>query len=320
VGIIAFIVSLYALPFITEPWQLFAAYAVMAFGWATMSLGAITNILGLWFEEKRGLAISLALSGASFGGVIVVPALVFVAAADGFALAMIGAAFAILIAMLPIVSLLGTELPRAVTRHSSGEDGQASILTRRAALRTRAFWSIAAPFALALLSQVGFLVHQIAFLEPTIGRASAGIAVAITTGMAIIGRLVLGAFAHFLNQRIASALSLVSQAAAIAVMTQAQDVSFLYAASAVYGFSVGNMITFPALIIQREFEARAFGMLIGLSTGLAQFTYAFGPALVGLLRDFTGSYPAAFSLCVMLNLIAATIVWPRPHSAALASQ
>jgi hypothetical protein len=51
----------------------------MAVGWAMMSVGAITNIL------KRGLAISLALNGASFSGVVVVPALVFLADAAGFA-------------------------------------------------------------------------------------------------------------------------------------------------------------------------------------------------------------------------------------------
>jgi len=37
---------------------------IMSFGWPTMSVGAITNILGLWFERRRGLAISLALTGA----------------------------------------------------------------------------------------------------------------------------------------------------------------------------------------------------------------------------------------------------------------
>ena len=70
-----------ALPFVAEPWQLIAAYLVMALAWATMSLGAINTILGLWFESKRGLAISLALNGASFGGVVIVPALVFLAGA-----------------------------------------------------------------------------------------------------------------------------------------------------------------------------------------------------------------------------------------------
>src|ERR1700751_4255082 len=33
---------------VNEPWQLYAAYAVLAFGWAGTSLGIITTTLGLW--------------------------------------------------------------------------------------------------------------------------------------------------------------------------------------------------------------------------------------------------------------------------------
>jgi cyanate permease len=139
--------------------------------------------------------------------------------------------------------------------------------------------------------------------------------VAITTAMAIVGRLVLGTIADRTNQRLASALSLATQAAALIVMTLTTDTNMLLAACAVYGFSVGNLITFPALIIQREFDAASFGMLVGLSTAITQFTYAFGPGLLGLVRDLTGGYTAPLLLCVALNLVAAAIVMRRPRSA-----
>jgi MFS family permease len=58
---------------VTAPWQLYAVNALMALGWAGTSLGVITNTLGLWFDKKRGMAISLALNGASFGGIVGVP-------------------------------------------------------------------------------------------------------------------------------------------------------------------------------------------------------------------------------------------------------
>ena len=53
---------------IASPWQLYAVNALLAFGWAGTSLGMITNTLGLWFDKKRGMAISLALTGASCRG------------------------------------------------------------------------------------------------------------------------------------------------------------------------------------------------------------------------------------------------------------
>jgi MFS family permease len=317
-GSLAFAVSVAALPFISAPVHLFGVYLLMAVGWATMSVGAITNILGQWFDAKRGLAISLALNGASFSGVVVVPGLVFLAGAAGFATAMLAGAAVILVLMVPLaLKILGTPPPLTpdASPSAAGSPDVAVAWTRAAALRSPAFWSVSAPFSLSLLSQAGFLVHLIAFLEPTIGRNTAGIAVAVTTAMAIVGRLVLGTVADRTNQRLASALSLATQAAALIVMTLTTDTSTLLAACAVYGFSVGNLITFPALIIQREFDAASFGMLVGLSTAITQFTYAFGPGLLGLVRDLTGGYTAPLLLCVALNLVAAVIVVRPPRSA-----
>lgn len=313
-GSAAFAVAAAALPCITEPWQLFAVYLVMALGWTTMSVGAITNILGLWFEHKRGLAISLALNGASFSGVIVVPFLVLITEAHGFATAMLVSALIIVGLIVPLLALIPgggrMRAPRIRTANASAP----VTWTRSSALRSLAFWSVSAPFALAIFSQAGFLVHQIAFLEPALGRNASGIAVAITTAMAIFGRLTLGAFADRIDQRIASAFSLISQAGALALMASSTDRAVLFAASALYGFSVGNIITFPALIVQREFDGAAFGMLVGLATGLSQFTYAFGPAVLGIVRDATGGYGAPLCLCIALNIVAAAIVLRRPET------
>ena len=313
IGAAAFAASAAALPFVAEPAQLFAVYLLMAVGWAGMSVGAITNILGLWFTTRRGLAISLALNGASLSGVVVVPAMVLLAGAAGFTAAMLaGAAFIVLLIAPLAVAYLGGAPPRSAGL-GAGAANASSAWTRRRALRSYAFWSVSAPFSLSLLSQAGFLVHLIAFLEPVTGRNTAGVAVAVTTAMAIVGRLALGVIADRTNQRLASALSLASQAAALIFMTQTSDASMLLAACAVYGFSVGNLITFPSLIIQREFDAASFGLLVGLSTAITQFTYAFGPGLLGLVRDLSGSYTASLLLCVVLNLIAAAIVLRGPR-------
>src|SRR5258708_7851902 len=77
---------------VAAPWQLYAVNALLAFGWAGTSLGMITNTLGLWFDSKRGMAISLALNGASFGGIVGVPLIVTAIARSGFPDALIAAA------------------------------------------------------------------------------------------------------------------------------------------------------------------------------------------------------------------------------------
>ena len=85
----------------------------------------------------------------------------------------------------------------------------------------------------------------------------------------------------------------------------------LLAACALFGFSVGNLITLPSLIVQREFDSRAFGVLISLITAINQITYAFGPGVIGLLRDASGSYALPFYVCIGLELTAAMLIMVR---------
>ena len=133
---------------------------------------------------------------------------------------LVGAAVILALAVPLALTVLSAPLPRPAESKVADEAPNAPLApptwTRASALRSGHFWSVSAPFALAITAQAGFLVHQIAFLEPTIGRNPAGLAVAVTTGMAIVGRLVLGTMANWLDQRLASALSLASQAAALA--------------------------------------------------------------------------------------------------------
>ena len=301
-----------ALPLITAPWQLYVVYLVMAAGWAGLGLASITNVLGLWFTQKRGLAISLALNGASCGGIVIAPLLVILIEQRGFAAAMWIATAMMAIVLAPLV-IAWAARPAADNVPLRADQSPAADIrwSKRKALGSLRFWSVCAPFALALVAQVGFIVHQIAFLEPLIGRGGAGLAVAVTTAMAVVGRVGLGTIIDRLDQRIASAASFASQAAALLVMAFTDSAAVLIGACAVYGFSVGNLITFPALIVQREFDAASFGTLIALSTAINQFTYAFGPGLLGIVRDATGGYAASLMVCVALEILAAVLILIR---------
>jgi cyanate permease len=181
-------------------------------------------------------------------------------------------------------------------------------------MRDIGFLTIAIAFALVLFAQVGFIVHLISFLDPVIGRESAAVAVAFLTAMAMLGRIVFSTVIDRLNQRLASALSFLSQAVALAVIINSHHAVVLIGASAVFGFSVGNLITLPSLIVQREFPPAHFGVLISLSTAITQVTYAFGPGVIGLLRDLSGSYTLPFYGCIGLEVVAAGLIMVRGRS------
>jgi predicted MFS family arabinose efflux permease len=308
-GTFAMAAAALAIGQVREPWQLYLANAVLAFGWAGTSLGIITNTLGLWFDSKRGMAISLALNGASFGGIAGVPLLVLAISHLGFAITMTMVALLMVGLVIPIVAF-------SVGRPPLQGAGPKTVLTspqhmRKHALRDIAFLSIAIAFALVLFAQVGFIVHLIAFLDPVIGRAPAALALSLLTIMAMAGRVLFSAVIDRFDQRLASALSFASQALALAIIINSRSEILLIGACVVFGFSVGNLITLPSLIVQREFAPQSFGVLISLITAITQVTYAFGPGVVGALRDLSGSYTLPFYGCIALQLIAAALIMMR---------
>src|SRR6202008_3192215 len=109
--------------------------------------------------------------------------------------------------------------------------------TRRHALHSLPFWTVSGPFALALIAQVAFIVHQIAFMEPIVGGAQAALSVSLVTRFAVVGRMTLGMGASRLAPVHVSAFSMFSQAVALFAMTRTTDPMLLLACCAAYGFS-----------------------------------------------------------------------------------
>ena len=290
--------------------------AVGAFGWAGTSLSIITNTLGLWFDAKRGMAISLALNGASFGGVVGVPLLVAAIGAFGFSGAMFASAIVLVVLMVPVILLFVGQPPvHARMGAVAAADAPSPTQIRARAFRDLGFLSVSIAFALVLFAQVGFIVHLISFLDVVIGRERAAVAVALLTAMAVVGRVLFSTVIDRLNQRLASSISFVSQAVALVVIINFHNDVVLIAACALFGFSVGNVITLPSLIVQREFDPRSFGVLVSLVTAISQITFAFGPGVIGLLRDLSGSYSLPFYGCIGLELIAAALIMIRGRAA-----
>jgi predicted MFS family arabinose efflux permease len=212
--------------------------------------------------------------------------------------------------LVPVVAILVGRPPlqAGLAKTSAAPASQRPAQIRARALRDIGFLSIAVAFALVLFAQVGFIVHLISFLDPVIGREYAGVAVALLTAMAMAGRIAFAVVIDRLNQRLASALSFLSQALALAIIINSRNEILLIAACALFGLSVGNLITLPSLIVQREFAPASFGVLISLSTAINQVTYAFGPGVIALLRDVSGSYTLPFYGCIALEIMAAALI------------
>src|ERR1700712_1760555 len=158
-GILALAASTTTLAFAETPWQLYAAYILLACGWMGMGTVVIATIVSSWFDRRRGLAISIAFNGATFGGIIIAPTLVVLTGAIGFTRAMLTMTAVMILILVPVViGLIGVSAPAGARRDQAAASSQPPALARGQILRDLKFWTITAPFSLALLAQVGFIV------------------------------------------------------------------------------------------------------------------------------------------------------------------
>src|SRR6195952_3707989 len=102
-GIAALAASTTLLAFAQTPWQLYAAYILLACGWMGMGTVVIATIVSSWFDHRRGLALSIAFNGATFGGIIIAPTLVVLTGAIGFTRAMLTMTAVMILVLVPVV-------------------------------------------------------------------------------------------------------------------------------------------------------------------------------------------------------------------------
>ncbi|MEM7023454.1 MAG: MFS transporter [Pseudomonadota bacterium] len=311
-GTCAMAAALVLLTLVEHSWQVYPAFAVMSLGWAAMSGAAVNIIVAPWFERRRGLALSLALNGASAGGVVVAPLVIMLIGAIGFGAALrLVAALMLALVLPPVWCLLRSRRSDERDRVDDAVARPVDTVAARPPRPSRGRYrlaTIAIPFALGLAAQVGFLTHQVAFLAPMVGTEAAGWAVSLTTVAAIVGRLVTGLFIDRADRRVAACGNFLLQVVALAILAGAADEWLLLLGCFLFGLGVGNMISLPALIVQAEFEARDFARIVSLVTAINQVTFAFGPAMLGLLEQVGGSYTAPLLVCLAIQTLAATIV------------
>lgn len=289
------------------PWQLMVAALFSGAGWVAMGAVAINAAIAPWFERTRPAALAKAYNGASIGGVVFSPLWVALIAAVGFA----GAALAVGLATIAVVALLARSVfaatPDGLQQRADGDAAASETATAVAATptmaalpgrqlwRDRAFRSLALGMALGLFAQVGLLAHLFALLVPVLGAQPAGWLMGLATACAIGGRhLAARALPTHADRRRVAALGYGVQVVGTLLLWAADGSNRvpIVLAVALFGSGIGNATSLPPLIAQAEFARADVPRVVALIVATAQATYAFAPALLGLLLVATGGAAA----------------------------
>ena len=324
VGSAVFGLGLWSLNWISTTPQLFLIYMVMSVGFCSTSLVPINMLITRWFIRKRGLAMSIANTGLSVGGVILVPLASYLIINLGLdrALPILGGIYMLVI--IPMAVLFIKQQPSDMGQHTDGDEwpiggggiqentvdaNQMRIWTRRQALKTAAFWSIALTFMLALGGQIAYLVHQVSFLGQYLGPQGAANAVAITALASIVGRLFLGTFVDRCDKRHVTMVCVLIQGLAVLTLAFYSHVVLLYICTFAFGLTMGSLIMMQSLIIGECFGIPSFATVSGAIGLCCMPGAAFGPMIAGGIFDATQSYQGAFVLFAAASFIAMGVVY-----------
>jgi nitrate/nitrite transporter NarK len=176
--------------------------------------------------------------------------------------------------------------------------------TRASAFRSPAVWLLALVVGLG-----GFGQFTITYFVPSVAKgvygldaAAAGLIISTGYVAAIVLNLVIGALADRFDKLVVLGAMFVLLAAASISLTIEDELVFRVA-SAVgigFGFSAANQLYGLAGTLMPRSEAGNAMGIVSLGAGL--FGY-FGPQMLGILRDWTGSFAAGFYMVAGADLV-----------------
>jgi predicted MFS family arabinose efflux permease len=180
----------------------------------------------------------------------------------------------------------------------------AHAATSRSAFRSPVVWLLALVVGLG-----GFGQFTITYFVPSVADAVYGLdaraaGVIISTGYvaAIVLNLAIGTLADRFNKLVVLGGIVALLAVASAALTIEQELVFRVATAVVigFGFSAANQLYGLAGSLMPRHEAGNAMGIVSLGAGL--FGY-FGPQMLGILRDTTGSFAAGFYMVAVADLM-----------------
>lgn len=300
---------------ITEVWQLYFFYALFGVLYAGCALVPATTLVARWFARRRAVALSMASTGLSIGGIVFAPLSAWIIQTQGLEIAghwlaimfFVGVVPAALFVMRPSPQSMGLRIDGDPPLADGEQDGPPDGVPMAVAIRSRFFIGVTAAYVFAMMAQVGALSHQFRLVTVREDAALAAIAVSVLAASSIVGRLLGGFALSRLPIRTFTLTFMAMQAVGLTAFAFAQGVVALMASSVLFGVTVGNILMLQPLLLGEAFGLRDYGRIFALSQMFGTVGVAAGPALVGVVYDLAGGYSPAYLAVAAASIVALTI-------------
>ncbi len=277
----------------TELWQLHLCFCLFGIGNSAVSIVTATTLVTRWFPgPDRSVALSIASTGLSAGGILLTPLSARALHDFGLAATMpwFGAAFLLLVA--PVVLLIVRDCPPAEPGLSGTPRPVSGEWRYRAAIGTRFFVLLTLAYVVCLGFQVGGIAHLYNRAAQIADYRVAAYAVQALTACSILGRFLGGWLVTFIPIRPFTLGNLVNQGLGLTLLAVADGPASVVAGAALFGASVGNLLMLHPLWLAEAFGGPAYARIFALSNALTVLGVAMGPTLMGLVFEAAGYRPA----------------------------
>lgn len=331
VGVLIMASALFMCSFVQELWQWWLLNGLVLTTGAAFIGNLVVNVtLAKWFVLKRGRVIGFSAMGVSFAGVVLTPLATVIVDTygwrDAWQIIAVGA-----VAIVIPTSFLMRRAPEDHGLHPDGlSDAQAaggageraaadfaSSLTRREALRTRAFYLVVLAFGLGGLSIGVILIQTIPFLtDAGYSRTFASLMITVASIPSMISKPIWGYFIDRADAQRLSIVGFVVTAAGLTLVVFGAKVNgpTVLAGYALLGLGWGGFIPLQEVVWASYFGRRHLGAVRSAGLPFSLLLSATAPVLAAVYFDQVGNYDGAFLAIAVAALVAVVLILmvPRP--------
>ena len=318
-------ISSVLLSFTNSLWFLIIIYGIiMSVASGGASLVTIHAVLARWFHRRRGMAISLATSGASAGSLIIAPFTAYVILLLGWRITWGILGIMILAIGLPMALLIIRNNPSETGDSPDGEpfpSGSTSAPSSKPNLSYRSesdswtdalgslpIWQLTSAYFVCGITTAIISFHYVPFaLDQGFSIATAGLAFGLMNGLNLVGVLTTGFLSDKVSRKTILGSVYAVRASAFIMLIFAPSVIGLWSFAIIAGLSWAASAHLTSSITADIYGLKTMGTIVGFATLAHQMGGAISIYLAGLLYDMYGSYDVPFFISGSLLIVASVV-------------
>lgn len=315
----------------------FATFLLAYIGLLALGMNAGFNhgvmaAINSWFVRRKGLAMSLASMGISFGGAVITPLVAVVVLNLGWRTGAVLSGLIIIAVTVPL-SLVFHRSPESMGLLPDGDPAPApgdpvsgvstqlsphvtSVdFTAKEAFKTPTYWLLALSMGLRLAAHTGVLVHLVPLMVWK-GQTEA-VGAFVVAFMALVTfplRVIIGWLGDRWSKQKVVSITMMLGAASLMVLLLSGGALWellIFAAFSAFAEAVSGL---SWSLIGHFFGRESFGTLRGGITTVHSFLTMGVPVFAGWVYDTTGSYHSALIPLAVIYLLAAFTFWNIPRA------